>query len=314
MFILKLLLSAVGIVVVAYLIFSSFNGSQTDSNSFAVGAVNGAASGVRAQTRENSPAAQSTAFSSENPRPQSVRSVSTTETTYRPGVTRAQKLMNDTVPNMIYDQKKNWWLYGRSEKDAKWLDQFGYPTPEEHERLSNASDPELESLAKNGDLNARAHQAVRIATKAYGSGNINDLINASELLTAALNGGGPYQATMVGQGFSRMAAEFRRLSASEQTEERRSVIQSFSEMRDQAYVISRLYGDDFGQVAQQYMNNEDKTKYLGLRPVPNLPAETSLSMIVNMARWREQNGLPPITISPRPSGFSSADKGVIERY
>jgi hypothetical protein len=62
------------------------------------------------------------------------------------------------------------------------------------------------------------------------------------------------------------------------------------------------------------MSSENQTKYLGLKPVPNLSAETSLRIVVGLARWREDNGLPPLTISPRPSGFSSNEKTVIERY
>jgi hypothetical protein len=229
MFTVKLLLSAAGLTLIAYFIFNSFEGRRTDSTNQVIESVGSSTPSIRLSATETSRLAGNSQ-PSVNSSLAKAGLVSTMVTTYRPGMTRAQKPTNNTISNMIYDEKKNWWLYGRSEKDAKWLDQFGYPTPEEHVRLSNTSDAELDGLAKNGDLNAKAHQAVRAAKKAYDTGNTNDLVGASEILTASLNGGGPYQATMIGQGFSRMAAEFRRSPASEQTEERRNMIQMFSEL------------------------------------------------------------------------------------
>ncbi len=234
-------------------------------------------------------------------------------TTYLLGVTRARKLVSGGMKNMMYDDKKNWWLYAQSEKDADWLDKFGYPTPEEYNRLINASDAELEVLTKNGDINAKIHLAARFTKKAFETGVKNDSYGAIQALHETLNGGGPYQAAIIVRTFQEMQVKFRRLPAEEQTEERRNLIQNLSDVEMTAAVMSRLYGDEPGMGGGS-MTNANRSKYIGLREQPEMPVDAVTSTITAQAGKREYLGLPPLVIIPRPFAHYKDGKDSIERY
>jgi hypothetical protein len=130
----------------------------------------------------------------------------------------------------------------------------------------------------------------------------------------SLNDGGPYQAVMVAKCFGELSRKFQRLPTEEQTEERRSMIQRFSDVQEQASLMTSLYGDELGKGAQRAMTNEQKVKYLGLKAKPELSMDRVTNMLTAQARLREQNGLQPIVILPRPLEASDKEKVVIERY
>jgi hypothetical protein len=311
----KLLIFLAGIIVISYFVFAQFDHQK-----------NGVANESAGTVKMNASVVHSAADTEQRPIEVGIPAKANTNltnvsnilmvTTYRPGVQRSRRQVADTMENMVYNSKKSWWLYAQSDKDAQWLDQYGYPTPEEHERLTNASDAELDNLVKNGDLNAKSHQAIRAASKAYTTGDYNDLIKAHETLYTTIRAGGPYQAVMFARSFMDLARKFQRLPPEEQTDEKRKVIQRFGEIQQEASFLTGLYNDELGTRAARVLSNEKKSEYLGLKPQAELSAVSAASMMADHARWREYNGLPPITILARPVAANNNNNEiiVIERY
>jgi hypothetical protein len=309
----KLLLLVAGVMLIGYLVFNHFNNFRLNFNNQSAEIVS------EAQTSTHTPQ-----MSRATQNGQSAQLKATTEVinlssamniTYKPSTARWRRQVAGNMSDMAYDSNtSNFWLYAQSEKDARWLDQYGYPTPDEHARLTKAGDAELENLTQNGDLNAKIHLAARAAKKAYSTLDDNDAIEAHKALVETLRAGGPYQAVMVAKSFKEMTREFQRLPTAEQTQERRAVIQRFSDVQDEALIITSLYGDDLGRAAQAPMSSEAKSKFLGLKVKPDISGDAALSIVTGSMRWRDYNGLPPLVIVPRPREPETAEKVVIERY
>ncbi len=306
----KLLLWLAGIMLIGYAIYSQFANPKTVAPSAANTDLAAASSKALAQREDvnNLRASPNISLvSTQNP--------AAIVTTYQPGLLRAQRRIADTMSNMKQDgSKKSWWLYAQSEKDAQWLDHYGYPTPAEHDHLMSASDAELDVLAKNGDLNAKSHIASREAKNALTSGSGKDAVNAQAEFMDSLYGGGPYQAVMAKLAFVNIARDFQRLPPAEQTDERRALVQRLSDVQIRADVINRLYGDDLGRGAARFWSSESKSQYLGLKAQPEISGDAALAIINYGNREREFKGLPPLTIIPRPLEPDEKDKVVIERY
>lgn len=311
----KLLLVAAGIMLIGYFVYDQLMTQRPDLNNLSTEVVDGRAIPLRSVNSGSKRSIENTQPLPTNKSTENLNLALEMITTYRPGALRARRQVASNMKDMIYDtSNKTFWLYAQSEKDAQWLDQYGYPTPEEHSRISKASDAELENLAQKGDLNAKVHLSARAAKKAYTTLDSKDAAEAHKAQLETLSAGGPYQAVIIAKNFKEMAREFERLPTIEQTQERRAVIARFSEVQETASIMTTLYGDDLGQAAEEAMSNEAKSKYLGLKVKPSVSGDSALITVNALARWRDYNGLPPLVIFPRPRDVDINEKVVIERY
>ena len=232
--------------------------------------------------------------------------------TYRPGITRPFRKMEGDLYSNAYDNKIRWWLYANTEEDAQWLDRYGFPTPEEEERLVAASDAELSELVALGDQNAKAHLVVRAAKLAVMSGVDLDVRKSSFNLNLLVDIGGPYQAFMVMQGVQEMLYAYDRLPKSQQTEAQRRAIEDFSYAQMSADALGTAYGDkNFFIARNTWRPRGGYTQEF--QPKKELSATEATQRIAFIARTRYEGGLPPLTIVPRPNA-SYQTPTFFERY
>lgn len=237
-----------------------------------------------------------------------------TTTTYKPGVTRPVKTTTGDLYSWdMLKSKTRWWLLAKNNEDAKWMDQYGYPTAAEEEMLVSASDADLAALVANGDLNAKAHQAVRLAKRALMSpGSSQDAVVAGSAMEFLLQQGGPYQALTVMRGFGEMLKIYRDLPPEQQTEDMRKALRTYDVARQVAADLHVVYGERILIRTHEMMGLMNSDVEQGLR-IPNLKADGAMSALANNARYRISAGLPPLTILARPDDFPASNQ-IVERY
>lgn len=233
-------------------------------------------------------------------------------TTYKPGVIRPVKVTaGDLYSWENLKSKTRWWLLAKNTDDAKWMDQYGYPTVAEEEMLVSASDADLAALVASGDLNAKAHQAVRLAKRALMSpSSPQDVVVAGSTMEYLLMEGGPYQALTVMRGFGEMLKVYRDLPPEQQTEDMRKALRTYDGSRQIAAALHVAYGERvLGRTYEMMglMNNDVEN---GLR-IPDIKADAAMATLASNAKYRA--GLPPLTILARPDDFPASNQ-IVERY
>jgi hypothetical protein len=235
--------------------------------------------------------------------------------TYLPGVPRPAKRRAGDL-SALSNIDAQWWLLAASEEEVRWLDQLGFPTPAEEKFLLAASDAELSRLAEEGDMNARAHLATRTAKKAFTSGNraeVERAVFAQDTALAYL--AGPYQAIVFAKGFGEMLSEYRALPENEQTDERKAMLKMLNYREQVASLVASAYGDPSVRYFRNIMNYSGLQKEFGWEANSNW-SETS-NVLAASARLRAANGLPPLTIIPRPIPNQATppnERVIFERY
>jgi hypothetical protein len=237
--------------------------------------------------------------------------------TYRPGQLRAtREVFGAKDANGLVSRKlPNWRLYATSEAEAQWLDQFGYPTPGEEAKLKSSTDEELAALVKRGDLNAKSHQASRLALKAFAEGHANKASASVGTFSDLMLEGGPYQAMIARSTYHEILDAYYRFPASEQTPQLKAILKEWSREAEVAYAIGFAYSD--GQ-SGQFQSRSSIGEQLGLTDMKDMSATSLGTALGRMSEVRVARGLPPITLVPRPSqpGMSLNGVGpiVLERY
>jgi hypothetical protein len=236
--------------------------------------------------------------------------------TYRPGQPRAVGIYTGQLD--ANDRKSNWYLYARSEQEIKWLDFYGFPTPAEDARLKKSTDDELKVLVEAGDLNAKAHQAVRMAKAFFEKNDVSKAPTAQGTMGYLLMEGGPYQAITVLNAYGDMLTEFAYLPADQRTEQQRKILDIYAICADDAFASGKLYGD-FAMRATYNTIPMGIRGELGLK-TDSLSAASFANGVATASGERIAKGLPPITIMPRPEppggnilSFSGNGTVVMER-
>jgi hypothetical protein len=236
--------------------------------------------------------------------------------TYRPGQPRAVGIYAGQLD--ANDRKSNWYLYARSEQELKWLDFYGFPTPAEDARLKKSTDDELKALVEAGDLNAKAHQAARMAKAFFEKKDVYNAPTAQGAMGYLLMEGGPYQAITVLNAYGDMLTEFAYLPADQRTEQQRKILDIYAMCASHALASGKIYGDY--AISATY-----NTIPMGIKGELGLSTqETSAASFANgvatASGERIAKGLPPITIMPRPEppggnilSFSGNGTVVMER-
>jgi hypothetical protein len=243
-------------------------------------------------------------------------SLAATAITYRPGQPRAVGVYAGHLD--ANDRKSNWYLYARSEQEIKWLDFYGFPTPAEHERLKRSTDDELKALVEAGDLNAKAHQAVRMAKGFFEKSDVSKAPTAQGTMGYLLMEGGPYQAITVLNAYGDMLTEFAHLPVDQRTEQQRKILDIYAICADDAFASGKLYGDFAMRATYNTIPMGIKGE-LGLK-TDLLSAASFANGVATASGERIAKGLPPITIMPRPEppggnilSFSGNGTVVMER-
>jgi hypothetical protein len=237
--------------------------------------------------------------------------------TYRPGQPRAVGLYAGQMD--VNDRKSNWYLYARSEQEIKWLDFYGFPTPAEDAQLKKSTDDELKALVDAGDLNAKAHQAARMAKAFFEKKDVYNASTAQGAMGYLLMEGGPYQAITVLKAYGDMLTDFAYLPADQRTEQQRKILDIYAICADDALATGKLYGDYAIRVAFNTISPTGMRNELGLKTDP-LSASSFANGVATASGERIAKGLPPITIMPRPEppsgnilSFSGNGTVVMER-
>lgn len=244
-------------------------------------------------------------------------SLVTTAITYRPSQPRAVRMYAGHLD--ANDRKSNWYLYARSEQEIKWLDFYGFPTPAEDERLKKSTDDELKALVDAGDLNAKAHQATRMAKAFFEKKDVYNASTAQGAMGYLLMEGGPYQAITVLNAYGDMLTAFAYLPVDQRTEQQRKILDIYAICADDAFASGKLYGDYAIRVAFNNISPTGMKSELGLK-LDFLSASSFANGVATASGERIAKGLPPITIMPRPEppggnilSFSGNGTVVMER-
>jgi len=241
----------------------------------------------------------------------------TFNSTYRPGAARPTRITTGDLDTIEY-RKSNprWRLYAKSAEEARWLDQYGYPTPAEEAKLEASSTEALKAMAEGGDLNAMAHYGIRWANAATVSKNPRDAIVAGAFLYDLIKDGGPYQATVVRNGINQIAEAYQSLPESEQTPERFKALAPLIYPQQVGWLVGELYDD-----VQTNNRNVDYTsrldiaeRYPQLESLYKISERTLIGLIQSSIQRRQYRGLPPPVITLRPNDFTVSTNTVYERY
>jgi hypothetical protein len=235
--------------------------------------------------------------SAELPYSRNSTSAAPTNITYRPGQPRAVAQFLGVLN--ADDRKSNWYLYARSDQEAKWLDFYGFPTPAEDERLKQSTDAELKLLVDAGDLNAKAHQAIRLAKAIFARKDINNAPIAQGTMGYLMMEGGPYQAITVLRAYGDMLTDFAYLPQEQRTEQQRKILEIYGISADHAYANGKIYGDYSIGVTHNTISPMGMRGELGLSS-NSISAVSFANGVATASKERIERGLPPITIMPRP--------------
>ncbi len=237
--------------------------------------------------------------------------------TYRPGVTRPTRTTAGDFDTIEY-RKSNprWRLYAKTAEEARWLDQYGYPTPAEEAMLETASTETLQALVAGGDLNARAHYDVRRAKAAMESKNPRDPIVAGAALDDLVTEGGPYQATVVRNGINQILDAYQSLPESEQTPERLKALAPLIYPQQVALLMGLLYDDvqTTNRNVDVVLNLTIAEKYPQLGSLYKIDERTVINSIQSNIKRRKSRGQPPLVITLRPNDFAERTNTIYERY
>ncbi len=307
------LITLVSAAVVLFFAVRHFNASRSEPTA----AFTDSQRQMNDAVERSKPAWQRTADAARTAAPNATKSgVSDLATgiTYKPGVMRPVKITTGDLYSL--DMRKSntrWWLLAKNSEDAKWMDQYGYPTVAEEEMLVSASDADLAALAAKGDLNAKAHQAVRLAKRALMSpASPQDAVIAGATMGILLKVGGPYQALTVMRGFGEMLKTYRDLAPEQQTEEMRKALRTYDEARQIAASLGVVYDDRTFTYMSNTMGFVSSDVEQGLR-IPDIGAEGAMATLATNARDRVSAGLPPLTILARPDNFPASHQ-IVQRY
>jgi hypothetical protein len=236
--------------------------------------------------------------------------------TYRPGVGRAIRVTDGL--RVKADKLVGWWLYARSAEEASWMDHFGYPTPAEELQLLKMSDEDLATLAKSGDKNAEVHIYARLASAAFTSRDERGVMKSAGFL-ASLARNNPYGAAKASAVYNDIVDSYYNIPEAARTEEDKKRLQRYTDMYLDAAQTSALFGD---HAAASVRNSNGLGPYKDAQ-VSLSYGETVASKFSQLSRDRIKEGLPPLTILPRPTVPGISDriyvfdpiKGpVLERY
>jgi hypothetical protein len=217
--------------------------------------------------------------------------------TYRPGEARGFA----QYPSLVdVSRTQGWWLYARSEEEAAWMDQYGFPSPAEESGLLRASDSELDALASRGDLNAKAHLGVRLAKSTFEKQDTNQASEVIETMYKTLAEGGPYQAMTILRAYGGMLAEFMQVAPDRRTDAQRQILERYGQMNSYAAAIGELYGDYTFTPERNKAAVKGLLPLLGLKETKEVSASNLAGMISLNARLRAEKNLEPLVIVARP--------------
>ncbi len=236
--------------------------------------------------------------------------------TYRPGEARAFRQYTGPI-----DKKSTtsyWWLYAQTEEEAKWLDYYGYPTPAEEAKLRASTEIELKLLADAGDLNAQAHYLSRLMSQAVFSENFREMMALGGLSNRLYFGelyasGSSYQATTFMQAYANVLANFNAVPPARQTEQQRKLIAEWAVTFNESQIQTQVFADgDAEKLAKEIV--EKAPGFVRQAMTSSLSSMDTGSVLSYAARHREELGLPPLTIKPRPKAPEGDSPIYLERY
>jgi len=218
--------------------------------------------------------------------------------TYRPAQARA--VQQYTGPVDALGRPLYWWLYARSDQEVAWLNQYGYPSPAEEAQLRRSTEAELQSLAAQGDKNAKAHLAARSVKAAFDKQESARASTVQADVRALLVDGGPYQAATVLQAVGETYSAFAKVPEKDRTEDQRKIVNQYADLLPQALFIGEVYGDySMNGIYNGYPAIVAR-RTLGIDDKRQPDAGSLASLISANARDRADRGDPPLTISARP--------------
>ncbi len=236
--------------------------------------------------------------------------------TYRPGEARAFRQYTGPI-----DKKSTtsyWWLYAQTEEEAKWLDYYGYPTPAEEAKLRASTEIELTLLANAGDLNAHAHLLSRLMSQAVFSkdyreamalGGLSNRLYFGELFAS----GSSYHATTFMQAYANLLANFNATPQAQQTELQRKLIGEWAVTFNESQIQSQIFADDDAEkLAKEIVENAPRSVQQAM--TSSISSMSTASILSYAARHRQEVGLPPLTIKPRPKAPPGDNPIYLERY
>jgi hypothetical protein len=235
--------------------------------------------------------------------------------TYRPQVPRPikQYARAPGADGSVDRGTSGWWLYANSQAEAAWLDYFGYPTPSEELSLAKMSDQELSTLVSVGDLNAKSHQIVRMASEVFQQESVEKSRIAEGMQSRLLAEGGPYQAFTIYRAYGDLLQAYLDMPMSEQTPKRKAILEGYGQSAQLAYEIGLAY-DDHTMMALQNGN------VLGLRQQIGITKEEGKSSIAlartlaSIAARRREMNIAPIVLMARPEIPRYGTFVPLERY
>jgi hypothetical protein len=191
------------------------------------------------------------------------------------------------------------WMLAYSEADKAWLEQYGYPTLEQEEKLSAASLQELRDLTAAGNLNARVNLGVRHAQAAMEKGDEKSFLLAMASLGGSIVEGGPYQAAKTMAFFSELSknrASFGELDSEKLKGLQEKLLQTY----DLARGISRAHGDFMAYQLGRDYNDDVRTRF-NLAPIQKeYTFESAMDIMAKLNNTRQARGIPPYTFTLRP--------------
>lgn len=237
--------------------------------------------------------------------------------TYRPGEARAFRQYTGPI-----DKKSTtsyWWLYAQTEEEAKWLDYYGYPTPAEEAKLRASTEIELKLLADAGDLNAQAHYLSRLMSRAILSKDFREAMALSGLSNDIYFSdlyalGSSYQATTFMQAYANTLTEFSGIPQLQQTELQRKLIREMAVTFNRSQIQTQLFADDEAKTLGAQIYENLAGWFMQQAMTSSISGMSTASILSNAARHREELGLPPLTIKPRPKAPEGDSPIYLERY
>jgi hypothetical protein len=220
--------------------------------------------------------------------------------TYRPGKSQPFRQFTGTIDRKSISSE--WWLYARSEEEAKWLDFYGYPTPAQHAKLKVATDGELRALADAGDANAKAHLSTRAMAAIFEKQDVKKLDRARVDLEILVADGSAYTAMTLMQGYGGLISAYQATPQESRTDAQREILEKLGANYYMAYLKGLLYSDDTIRDMKINIAGLDYGYWSSPSISKDFNAESFLMGLRGTANRRVEEGLPPLVITPRPRG------------
>jgi hypothetical protein len=203
----------------------------------------------------------------------------------------------DTQPLPYNPAKAAKWYEAKSAEEAEWMKRKGFPSPTEHLAYKQMSDAELKALAERGSLHAKAHYFSRQVTDAYVTGKNSDIAlpDKNPLMNEIYLSDDLYSKHLVVELTADIEASAGKAGPGMESVHLRTYLRHY-------FLDTVLIGASLGD--QHLVLRADDEVYARWREMGAREWwEMNASRLGAPARWerkRQQQGLPPTVIDPRP--------------